>query len=308
MILRPLCTWQRWISAKSPKVSRTARLRALAPSRMNKRAISGRSPRSTRSASSALTTAAFSVAPKASDRTCLSPAPSMPIAATRTWSPTRSPSIWITKRSSPDRSAASHSFSFAVLSATNRRETEEFVRARRAFGGGGLGWAGQIAGRQPYRPCILARRYTDQHLVERPARQKVRLLDRAPAGKLQFATAALPHPRPPNGSFAAMPADLATDRAPAMALPIRVPLVALATKLFRIRRKHRLAGRSPSLQAQPVEAALELLKSFNHQRGQCKCSGRQRRPLVRRLRFDMLRHGVDLLALGLRFATSSLVA
>jgi hypothetical protein len=55
-----------------PKVSRTARLSALAPSTMNKRAISGFNPRSTKSASSALTTAAFSVAPKASASTCLS--------------------------------------------------------------------------------------------------------------------------------------------------------------------------------------------------------------------------------------------
>src|SRR5262245_36014444 len=85
-----------------------------------------------------------------------------------------------------------------------------------------------------------------------------RLLDRRPAGKLQFGTTALPHPRPPNGSLAAMPADLATDHAPAMTLSISVPLVALATKLFRIRRKHRLDGQSPSLQAQPVEAAEEL--------------------------------------------------
>jgi hypothetical protein len=41
-----------------------------------------------------LTMAAFSVAPKATTSTCFSPAPSMPIAATSTWSPTRSPSIW----------------------------------------------------------------------------------------------------------------------------------------------------------------------------------------------------------------------
>jgi hypothetical protein len=120
--------WQRWISAKSPKVSRTARLSALAPSTMNKRTIFDRNPRSTRSASNALTTAAFSVAPSATASTCLSPAPSMPIAATNTWSPTRSPSIWITSRSSPDRSTASHSFSFAVLSATNRRDNGQIVQ------------------------------------------------------------------------------------------------------------------------------------------------------------------------------------
>lgn len=51
-----------------------------------------------------------------------------------------------------------------------------------------------------------------------------------------------------------------------MALPIRVTLVALAAKLFRIRRKHRLDGRSPSLQAQSVEAAVKILKPFDHQR------------------------------------------
>ncbi len=49
-----------------------------------RRAMSGCSPRSTKSASSALTTAAFSVAPTANASTCFSPAPSMPIATTRT--------------------------------------------------------------------------------------------------------------------------------------------------------------------------------------------------------------------------------
>src|SRR5947207_14929971 len=60
-------------------------------------------------------------------------APSMPTAAAKTCSSTRSPSIWITNRSSDDRSAASHSFSFAVLSATNRRDTEDFVVAHIAW-------------------------------------------------------------------------------------------------------------------------------------------------------------------------------
>jgi hypothetical protein len=41
-----------------------------------------------------------------------------------------------------------------------------------------------------------------------------------------------------------------------MALPVGVTLVAFATKLFRISRKHGLDGRRPSLQAQTVKAAL----------------------------------------------------
>src|SRR5260370_15776741 len=105
-----------------------------------------------------------------------------------------------------------------------------------------------------------------------------------------------------------MPADLAPDHSPAMALPVSVTLVALTTKLLRISRKHRLNCRSPGLQAQPVEATLELLKPLNHQARQRQRTHRQRRPLVHRLQSLMFRHGVDLLALGLRFATSSLLA
>lgn len=93
-----------------------------------------------------------------------------------------------------------------------------------------------------------------------------------------------------------------------MALPVSVTLVALATKLFRISPKHRLDCRSPSPQAQTVEATLELLKPFDHQRRQRQRIRYQRRPLVHPLQYDTFRHGVDLLALGLRFATSSLRA
>jgi len=93
-----------------------------------------------------------------------------------------------------------------------------------------------------------------------------------------------------------------------MALPLSVTLVAFATKLFRISRKYRLDGRSPGMHAQTVEATLELLKPFDHQRRQCQRACCQCRTLVEPHQFDMLRHGVDLLALGLRFATSSLVA
>jgi hypothetical protein len=93
----------------------------------------------------------------------------------------------------------------------------------------------------------------DQHLVERPTRQKLRLLDRRPAGKLQFGTAALTHPGSPDGCLAAMPANVAVDHAPAIALPASVTLIALATKLLRISRKPRLDGHCPSLQAQSVE-------------------------------------------------------
>src|SRR5260221_8765867 len=80
-----------------------------------------------------------------------------------------------------------------------------------------------------------------------------------------------------------------------MALPVSMVLVALAAKLFRIRRKHRLDGRSPSLQTQSVEAAFEFLEFLDHQGPQRQRARCQRRTLVEPLQFDMLRHGVDLL-------------
>src|ERR1019366_3642538 len=132
--------------------------------------------------------------------------------------------------------------------------------------------------------------------------------DRRPAGKPQLGTATLAHPGPPDCSLAAVPADLAADQAPAIGPPVTVTFVALAAKLLCIRRQHRLNRPSPSLQAQPVEAALEILEPFHHQRRQRQRPCRQRRPLVLRLQYVTFCHGVDLLALGLRFATSSLVA
>ena len=48
-----------------------------------------------------------------------------------------------------------------------------------------------------------------------------------------------------------------------MTLPLGVTLVAFATELFRISRNHRLDRRGPGMQAQTVEAALELLEFFD---------------------------------------------
>jgi hypothetical protein len=76
----------------------------------NSRQTFGLSPRSIRLSISAWTTAAFSVAPSTRPSGCLWPSPSMPRAATSTRSlPICRPSIWMTKRSSWDRSDAIHS-------------------------------------------------------------------------------------------------------------------------------------------------------------------------------------------------------
>ncbi len=69
--LRFLCSRQRWIRARVPKVSVIALRSPLAPSIMNSSARSVGSPHSARSASSSLQAAAFSVAPSRSPSTCL---------------------------------------------------------------------------------------------------------------------------------------------------------------------------------------------------------------------------------------------
>ena len=107
---------------------------AFAPSTMNSRGSLGSSPLARRLSIKAWTTTVFSVAPSTTARTCLSPLPSTPIAAIRTWSPTCRPSIWMTSRSSSERSEASQAFIFLRDSATKRRETADFeVPSPRAF-------------------------------------------------------------------------------------------------------------------------------------------------------------------------------
>jgi len=95
-----LCTWQRWISAKQPKVSRTARLSALTPSTMNTRAIFRSQPALDQVGQQCLDHGGVLRRSQGHRQHVFVPAPSMPTGATRTCSPTRSPSIWISKRSS----------------------------------------------------------------------------------------------------------------------------------------------------------------------------------------------------------------
>ena len=111
-----------------PKVLRIALDSALAPSMMNRRQIAGSRPRPTKLSSRACTTAAFSVAPSITPSGCFLPSPSMPTAASSIRSSLMwMPSIWMTSRSSLDRSAAIHSFMRSADSATNRRDTADLV-------------------------------------------------------------------------------------------------------------------------------------------------------------------------------------
>ena len=103
---------------------------------------------------------------------CLASSPSTPIASSRVGSlVTCMPSIWITSRSSYDRSAAIHSLIRSADNATNRRDTAAFDT--RSCGGrdvsSGSGTAAEAACRD-----------VDGHQVHRPASEPVLGLRRLP--------------------------------------------------------------------------------------------------------------------------------
>src|SRR5437764_11804433 len=195
-------------------------LNALAPSMMNSRQTLGSSPRPIRLSMSACTTAAFSVAPSISASGCLWPSPSMPRAATSTnSSPMCSPSIWMTKRSSLDRSDAIHAASHSADSATTRREA--------AVG-------------QPHRTPELARRHVDQHQVHGPAAKPVLGLCRGPGRQREFMAVVTAHPRPMHGNLATMETNLTLGPAPAVADAASATIMRRADELLRVLAKHLL--------------------------------------------------------------------
>lgn len=105
---------------------------------------------------------------------CFLTSPSTPIAVASTRSSPRcSPSIWTTRRSSADRSAAMKSASRAVGSATNLREAADFDTPR-------SGRCLHVTLRQPDSAGEPARQHIDQHQVHRPASEPVLLRRHCP--------------------------------------------------------------------------------------------------------------------------------
>ena len=176
---------------------------------MNSRGSVGSSPLARRLSSKAWTTTVFSVAPSTTARTCLSPLPSTPIAATKTWSPTCRPSIWMTSRSSSERSEASQASIF-------------FARQRhKAPGNGRLRGAvatrfRQVALGQTDRAVVLAGRHVQDHQVERPLEQQVAVAQHLPALQTHLLASMVANPWPLHFHAAAVVADLALRMAPAI--------------------------------------------------------------------------------------------
>src|SRR3979490_1538791 len=107
------------------------------------------------------------------------------------------PSIWITSRSSLDRSEAIHSCMRAAESATKWREAADFDTPLPA--GAGTSPLGQS-----HSPAEFARRHVDQHHVHRPPAEPV-LVDRLlPVFQRQFFPIEPAHPRSLDCDLASM--------------------------------------------------------------------------------------------------------
>ena len=116
---------QRWIAALAPKTAFTADDRAFAPSMTTSSPSVASSPRATRSASSDLTTVAFSVEPSHSPTGTFVPSAVMARATTARCSARCSPSTISTLMSNGARSRASRSARADLVAAMNRRDTAE---------------------------------------------------------------------------------------------------------------------------------------------------------------------------------------
>src|SRR5580693_4276214 len=122
------------------------------------------------------------------------------------------PSIWITSKSSPERSDASHFFMCAVESATKRRETADFDRPDPA------GDDTSASGSRTER--LNLPRHIDQHLVHRPFAEPILRNGRLPARQRAFLAIKSAQPRTLDLNHAAVEADLTFRLTPAVRLTI----------------------------------------------------------------------------------------
>ena len=139
-----------------------------------------------------------------------------------------SPSIWMTRRSSLDRSDAIHSASRSADSATNRREAADFEVPSPAM-------TGRSPSGQPHRTPELARRHVDQHQAHGPAAKPIFRLCRSPGRQRNFMAVVTAHPRAMHSNFATMETDLSLGPAPAVADAASTTIMRRAGELLRVR-------------------------------------------------------------------------
>src|SRR5215210_501443 len=124
--LRSLCLTQRWTGVWTPSTSRTALRSALAPSSTQSTPWEVSRPRSTRSASSPVATAAVSAEPSQRPSGILTPSVVIPSATTFVRPLSSIPSIISTARRTSSRRRPISAARFSAVRATNSRLTADF--------------------------------------------------------------------------------------------------------------------------------------------------------------------------------------
>ena len=213
----------------------------------------------------------------------MSPLPSTPIAATKTWSPTCRPSIWMTSRSSSERSEASQAFIFLRDSATKRRETADFeVPSPRAF-------ARSPSGRRTARWYLRVDTFRD-HQVERPLEQQVAVAQHLPALQTHLLASMVANPWPLHFHAAAVVADLALRMAPAITPTVPMATMSGPAHGRGVLLHHLGQGLDPGQETEPIHAETDCVHRV--------CQRRHRKRGGKGFRAtgttDILSHGVVL--------------
>ena len=182
----------------------------------------------------------------------MSPLPSTPIAATKTWSPTCRPSIWMTSRSSSERSEASQAFIFLRDSAT------------KAPGNGRLRGAvatrfRQVALGQTDRAVVLAGRHVQDHQVERPLEQQVAVAQHLPALQTHLLASMVANPWPLHFHAAAVVADLALRMAPAITPTVPMATMSGPAHGRGVLLHHLGQGLDPGQETEPIHAETDCV-------------------------------------------------
>ena len=133
-----------------------------------------------------------------------------------------------------------------------RRQRHEPARGRR-FRGAVPGNDGQIALRKPHSPPELARRHVDQHQVHGPAAKPVFGLRRRPGRQRNFPPVEAAHARSMHRNLAAVEANVARRRAPAVADTASAAAVRRAGELLGVLAQHLFDGADPGGQTEALK-------------------------------------------------------
>src|SRR6266446_283149 len=242
---RCLWTWQRWITARSPKTSSSAFRIPFPPSMMHRTLSSIRRPRLRRPWSRLVHRAAFSVEPWARPSGTLVPSALIPSATTTVCRATSIPST-------------SRNHQIKIVEPPLQRRAQSLTRlrhqrpARRALAA--------TTSSDALRPGLQARlvapcRHPQQDLVHHPLRQRIPIPEALDRRQARFAPFLAAYSRPIHADTSSPKRQLRAGPSPVVVRPIRLVLPLRASQARRVV-LHQLVQGSETEVVDPVQQAL----------------------------------------------------